>query len=233
MRFDQPLIHGRLIKRYKRFLADIVLDNGETVTAHCTNSGSMKSCLEDNAEVFISISPNPNRKLPYTWEMIKINGNWVGINTSNPNRIAFEILVSHWIDTLPRFTLLKREVKFDDSRFDIYGESLNQKWFFEVKNVTLKDGQYARFPDAVTIRGQKHLNTLNKAKAGGYHVAMLYIIQRTDVDIFAPAWSIDPAYAKELLKAFDAGVKLFAVQVNVTPECIEPLRLLPIDLTQE
>lgn len=233
MKFDQPLIHGRLIKRYKRFLADILLDNGNVVTAHCTNSGSMKSCLEENAEVFISPSSNPNRKLPYTWEMIRINNGWVGINTSNPNRIAYDILKNHWIDELPTFKTLIREVKYDDSRFDIYGETENQKWFFEVKNVTLKEGRFAQFPDAVTTRGQKHLSTLIKAKAEGYHVVMIYIIQRTDVDIFAPAWSIDPAYAKELIKAFDAGVKLFAVQVNVTPESIEPLKLLPIDLFQK
>lgn len=232
MTFDQPLIHGKLIARYKRFLADIMLDNGTTVTAHCTNSGSMKSCLEEHAEVYLSQSSNPNRKLPYTWEMIKINGNWVGINTSNPNRIAFEILESNWIDELPGFKTLRREVKYGDSRFDIYGETENHKWFFEVKNVTLKDGKFALFPDAVTTRGQKHLNTLIKAKAEGYHVSMLYIIQRTDVDFFAPAWNIDPAYAKELLKAFEAGVKLYAIQVAVTPESIEPLRLLPIELIQ-
>lgn len=233
MKFDHPLLHGRLVKRYKRFLADIQLDNGKVVTAHCTNSGSMKSCLEENAEVIISQSPNKNRKLPYTWEMIRINNGWVGINTSNPNKIAYEILKNHWIDELPNFKTLRREVKYGDSRFDIYGETDNQKWFFEVKNVTLKDGIYARFPDAVTTRGQKHLNTLIKAKAEGYHVAMLYIVQRTDVDIFAPAWSIDPAYAKELIKAFDAEVKLFALQVKVNPEGIEPLRLLPIDLSQK
>lgn len=233
MIFDYPLIHGRLIARYKRFLADIRLDDGTTVTAHCTNSGSMKSCLEEHAEVYLSQSLNPNRKLPYTWEMIKINGNWVGINTSNPNRIAFEILESNWIDELPGFKTLRREVNYGDSRFDIYGETENQKWFFEVKNVTLKDGKFALFPDAITTRGQKHLNTLIKAKAEGYHVSMLYIIQRTDVDIFAPAWNIDPAYAEELIKAFEAGVKLYAIQVAVTPESIEPLRLLPMELIQK
>jgi sugar fermentation stimulation protein A len=232
MTFPEPLIHGRLVKRYKRFLADILLDNGKVVTAHCTNSGSMKSCLEENAEVFISPSSNPNRKLPFTWEMIWINNGWVGINTSNPNRIAFEILKNQWIDELPNFKTIRREVKYGDSRFDILGDTDNQKWFFEVKNVTLKEGQFARFPDAVSIRGQKHLNALIKAKAEGYQVAMIYIIQRTDVDIFAPAWSIDPVYAKELIKAFNAGVKLFAVQVNVSPESIEPLRLLAIDLIQ-
>lgn len=232
MTFDQPLIHGRLILRYKRFLADIMLDNGTIVTAHCTNSGSMKSCLKEHAEVYLSQSLNPNRKLPYTWEMIKINGKWVGINTSNPNRIAYEILENNWIDELPSFKTLRREVKYGDSRFDIYGETETQKWYFEVKNVTLKEGKFALFPDAVTTRGQKHLNTLIKAKAEGYHVSMLYIIQRTDVDFFAPAWNIDPAYSEELIKAFEAGVKLYAIQVTVTPESIEPLRLLPIELIQ-
>lgn len=233
MIFHEPLIHGRLVKRYKRFLADIILDDGQQVTAHCTNSGSMKSCLEDNAEVYISRSPNPNRKLPYTWEMIKINGDWVGINTSHPNKIAFDILQSQWIKELPAFQHLKREVKYDDSRFDVYGESNGQKWFFEVKNVTLKDGNTARFPDAVTTRGQKHLQSLVKAKSNGYQVAMIYIIQRTDVDAFAPAWDIDTVYSNDLVKAINTGVKVFPLQVKVTPTSIEPLRLLTCNLVQE
>ena len=233
MTFKQPLTHGRLVRRYKRFMADIILDNGRTITAHCTNSGSMKSCLEENAEVYVSLSPNPNRKLPYTWEMIKINGDWVGINTLNPNKIAFELLKSQWVETLPKFKMLKTEVKFYDSRFDIYGESDTHKWFFEVKNVTLKDGRFARFPDAVTTRGHKHLQTLVKAKSQGYRVAMIYIVQRTDVDIFAPAWDIDPTYSMKLLNSIEAGLLVYPIQVKVTPNGIEPLKLLSIYLEQE
>ncbi len=230
MDFMQPLVHGKLIKRYKRFLADVVLDDGSLVTAHCTNSGSMKSCIEEDAEVYLSISPNPNRKLPYTWEMIKINGNWVGINTYNPNHIAAEILASGGISDLPAFDIIKREVKFDDSRFDLYAEANEQKFFFEVKNVTLKEGNVARFPDAVTTRGRKHLQTLIKAKAQGFEVAMIYIIQRVDVSTFGPAWNIDPDYSNELIRAVAAGVKLYPVQVQVSPHGIVPIMLLPIDL---
>lgn len=230
MNFTQTLVHGKLIKRYKRFLANVVLDNGNLVTAHCTNSGSMKSCLEEGAEVYMSISPNPNRKLPYTWEMIKINGNWVGINTSNPNRIAAEILTSNWLSDLPTFDIVKQEVKFEDSRFDLYAEAGERRFFFEVKNVTLKEGDFARFPDAITTRGRKHLQTLIKAKAEGFEVAMIYIIQRVDVSTFGPAWNIDPDYSNELTRAFAAGVRLYPVQVQVSPKGIEPLKLLPIEL---
>lgn len=232
MKFNQNLTHGKLVKRYKRFLADIILDDGTLVTAHCTNSGSMKSCLEPGAEVYLSKSSNPNRKLPYTWEMIKINGDWVGINTANPNRIAHEILAENWIKELPQFSLIKNEVKYVDSRFDLYAEAGNEKWFFEVKNVTLKDGNFARFPDAVTTRGLKHLHTLIKAKKQGYRVAMLYIVQRTDVNSFSPAWDIDPEYSIGLEYAISNGVKVYAIQVKVTPGGIEPLRLLPCKLKQ-
>lgn len=232
MKFNQNLTHGKLVKRYKRFLADIVLDEGTLVTAHCTNSGSMKSCLEPGAEVYLSKSSNPKRKLPYTWEMIRINGNWVGINTASPNRIAHEILTENWIKELPHFSLVKNEVKYGDSRFDLYAETENEKWFFEVKNVTLKDGNFARFPDAVTTRGLKHLHTLVSARKQGYQVVMLYIVQRTDVDAFAPAWDIDPEYSKGLEYAVNNGVKVYAIQVGVTPESIEPLRLLTCNMIE-
>ncbi|MCB9000551.1 MAG: DNA/RNA nuclease SfsA [Bacteroidales bacterium] len=230
MKFEQPLIHGNLVKRYKRFLTDITLDNGQLVTAHCTNSGSMKTCLEDDAEVYISKSANPNRKLPYTWEMIKINGNWVGINTFNPNKLALEILSEGWIKELPHFDFLKPEVKFGDSRFDVYGEAGSEKVFVEVKNVTYKDGIYARFPDAVTTRGLKHLHTLVEAKAQGYRTIMLYIIQRMDVEIFTPAWNIDSNYGKGLVEAHSKGVEIIPLQVKVTPKVIEPYKILPYSL---
>ena len=160
MKFENELIHGTLIKRYKRFLADVKLDDGSEITAHCTNSGSMKSCLENGAEVYLSPVNDPNRKTRFTWEMIKINGDWVGINTNNPNQLVYEAFLSNSVDGLDGYSTVKREVKFDDSRFDIYAENEHEKCFTEVKNVTLKEGKYALFPDAVTRRGQKHLKTL-------------------------------------------------------------------------
>ncbi len=212
------LVHGRLIKRYKRFLADVTLDDGEVVTAHCTNSGSMKSCLEEGAEVYLSPVNDPNRKTKFTWEMIMINGNWVGINTSVPNWLAFEFLKNNLISTLQGFTTLKREVTFGDSRFDIYAENGKEKCFIEVKNVTLKDGNYARSPDAQTTRGQKHLETLIRVKQSGIRAVMLYIVQRIDVSIFGPAWDIDPQYSSLLVKAQDNGVEIIPIQVKVSPQ---------------
>ncbi len=226
MKFNPPLIHGYLIKRYKRFLADIRLDDGSVVTSHCTNSGSMKSCLEEGAEVYLSPSTNPKRRTRFTWEMIKINGGWVGINTANPNRLAFEILKSNRFPQLSGYTTVKQEVCFQDSRFDIFAENSNEKCFIEVKNVTMRDESCARFPDAVTVRGQKHLETLVRAKKSGFRAVMLYIIQRCDVELFTPAFDIDPLYANKLTIARDNGVEIVPLQVRVAPGGIEPLSIL-------
>ena len=230
MIFPEKLVHGTLIKRYKRFLADVRLDDGTEIVAHCTNSGSMKSCLETGAEVYLTPVNDPKRKTKFTWEMIKINNNWVGINTGNPNRIAFETISAGMIKELEGYSTVKREVKFGDSRFDIFAENENEKCFVEVKNVTLKEGNYALFPDAVTIRGRKHLKTLIEVKQEGIRAVMLYIIQRIDVDIFAPAKEIDPLYAIALKQAVLAGVEVIAVQVKVTPFRIDLLRKLPVEL---
>ncbi|MGE4287328.1 MAG: DNA/RNA nuclease SfsA [Salinivirgaceae bacterium] len=220
MQFSTPLIHGKLIKRYKRFLADVLLDNGETVVAHCTNSGTMLSCLETGADVYLTPVNNPKRKTRFTWEMIRINQNWVGVNTSWPNALAYEAIKNQEIEKLKGYTLVKREVKFNDSRFDIYCENNREKCFVEVKNVTLKDGDMALFPDAVTTRGQKHLKTLIEVKKQGYRAVMLYIIQRSDVVGFAPARNVDPDYASALELVINNGVEIIAIQAKVTPESI-------------
>jgi sugar fermentation stimulation protein A len=230
MLFAKPLTHGRLIKRYKRFLADVLLDSGEVVTAHCTNSGSMKSCLEEGAEVFLSPVNDPNRKTRFTWEMIHIGDGWVGVNTSNPNKLAFEYVSKGVIPGIEGYTNVKREVTYGDSRFDLFAEKNGEKCFIEVKNVTLKDGMYARFPDAETKRGQKHLETLISVKREGMRAIMLYIVQRIDVEIFAPAWDIDPQYSETLVKAHANGVEVFPFQVKVSPEGIIPHKLLPYKL---
>ena len=230
MEFEKPLTHGRLIKRYKRFLADVKLDDGKEATAHCTNSGSMKSCIEEGAEVYMTPVNDPNRKTKFTWEMIKINGSWVGINTNVPNRLAFEAIQNGEIKKLADYDRIKREVTFENSRFDIYAENSKEKLFVEVKNVTLKDGNYALFPDAVTKRGKKHLEGLIRVKEQGMRAAMLYVIQRTDVEIFAPARSIDPEYSKTLAKAYENGVEVIPVQAKVTPEGINISKELPFEL---
>jgi len=230
MEFKEKLVHGTLIRRYKRFLADVILDDGTEVTAHCTNSGSMKSCLEDGAEVYLTPVNDPKRKTKFTWEMIKINGDWVGINTGNPNLLAYEAVSSGLIPGLRGYTTVKREVKFNDSRFDVYAENNDEQCFIEVKNVTMKEGKYARFPDAVTTRGQKHLKTLIEVKSMGIRAVMLYIIQRPDVEIFAPATAIDPDYSKLLKQAVKKGVEVIPMQARVTPEKIELVKQLPFEI---
>ncbi len=230
MIFKEKLIHGTLIRRYKRFLADIKLDNETEVVAHCTNSGSMKSCLENGAEVYLTPVYDAKRRTKFTWEMIKINGDWIGINTGNPNKLAFEAISAGTIPELAGYSTVKREVQFGDSRFDIFAENDNEKCFIEVKNVTMKEGKYALFPDSVTVRGQKHLKTLMEVKAAGMRAVMLYIIQRSDTEIFAPAIEIDPEYAKALKLAVIAGVEVIAMQAKVTPEKIELVRKLPVEI---
>ncbi len=230
MIFKEKLIHGTLIRRYKRFLADIKLDNETEVVAHCTNSGSMKSCLENGAEVFLTPVYDAKRRTKFTWEMIKINGDWIGINTGNPNKLAFEAISAGIIPELSGYSTVKREVQFGDSRFDIFAENDNEKCFIEVKNVTMKEGKYALFPDSVTVRGQKHLKTLMEVKAAGMRAVMLYIIPRSDTEIFAPAFEIDPEYAKALKLAVITGVEIIAMQAKVTPEKIELVRKLSVEI---
>ncbi len=232
MKFSQPLIPGKLIRRYKRFLTDVELENGEVVVAHCTNSGSMKSCIEEGAPVYLTPVNDPKRKTKFTWEMIYINNGWVGINTSIPNLLAYEWIKNGVIEPLKGYTNVKREVKFGDSRFDVYAENDAERCFIEVKNVTLKEDKWARFPDAVTSRGLKHLNTLVKVKEQGIRSVMLYIIQRMDVDIFGPARDIDLAYAEALKDACQKGVEIIPVQVKVTPASIDFWRILPFDLSR-
>ena len=230
MKFNTKLVHGTLLRRYKRFLADVKLDDGSTVLAHCTNSGAMTSCLENGAEVFLTPVNDPKRKTKFTWEMIKIDGSWVGINTGVPNILAYEAIKNHEIPGLDAYSTVRREVTFGDSRFDVFAENEREKCFVEVKNVTLKVGNYARFPDAVTTRGRKHLNTLMEVKQQNMRAVMLYIVQRTDVAIFAPAATIDPGYAQTLKIAIDSGVEVIAMQAKVTPHEIRLTHPLPVEI---
>ncbi len=230
MVFKEKLIHGRLIKRYKRFLADVELDDGTVVVAHCTNSGTMKSCLEKGAEVYLTPVNDPKRKTKFTWEMIKINDDWVGINTGIPNILAYEAILNNEIQGLQGYSKVQREVKFGDSRFDVYAENAKEKCFVEVKNVTLKEGKYALFPDAVTTRGQKHLKTLMQVKKEGMRAVMLYIVQRCDVEVFAPAKEIDPDYAAALKLAVENGVEVIVMQAKIKPEEIRLTNSLPVEI---
>jgi len=230
MKFETPLIKGTLLKRYKRFLSDIKLEDGSIVIAHCTNSGSMKTCIEENAPVYVSPAKDPKRKTKFTWEMIFINNGWIGINTGHPNKIVYEAVLNGEIEKLKGYTHVKREVKFEDSRFDVYAENDKEQCFIEVKNVSMKEGEWALFPDAVTTRGQKHLRTLMEVKKQGMRAVMVYIIQRADVSKFGPAKEVDPVYAATLKEAYENGVEIIPLIADVSPEEIKIKKEIPFFL---
>jgi sugar fermentation stimulation protein A len=217
MRFKSRLIRGALIQRYKRFLADVRLENGEIVTAHCTNTGSMMGCKEPGSSVYISRSDNLNRKLLYTWELIKTDGTWVGINTLHPNKLVPEAVQSGVIAELSGYLSIRREVKVSaHTRLDLCLEGPNGNCFIEVKNVTLAMNGTAAFPDAVSERGTKHLKALMRLKRQGHRAAIVFVIQRGDCSTFRPADEIDSEYGRWLRKAIKAGVEALPYRAKVT-----------------
>jgi sugar fermentation stimulation protein A len=232
MDFSKPLIPGILLKRYKRFLADIKLDSGEFITAHCPNSGSMKTCKEPGWKVLVSESDNPKRKLKYTWEMVHNGKCWIGINTQVPNKIASEAILNGTIPELSGYSDLKNEVKYGkNSRIDILLSGGKPDCYVEVKNVTLveEDGYY-KFPDAVTERGKKHLYEMLDMIKSRKRAVMLYVIQRSDGTIFKPAYDIDPVYGKSLKEVHQQGIEILAYRADVTPERIELTTRLEFEL---
>jgi len=222
MRFETPLIPGKLIKRYKRFLADIELESGEIITAHCPNSGSMKSCQTPGWKVMLSYHDNPKRKYQYTWEMVHNETCWIGINTGIPNQIVEESIKNKTIPALDGYTEIKREVRYgQNSRIDIFLKSDRQICYVEVKNVTLvEEDRFYSFPDSVTERGRKHLYELIEMVKQGHRAVMFYVIQRSDGTTFKPASHIDPAYAESLIEASEKGVEILVYQAEVSPESI-------------
>lgn len=219
MRFKSRLIRGTLVQRYKRFLADIRLDNGELVTAHCTNTGSMMGCKEPGSAVYISRSDNLNRKLAYTWEMIEIAGAWVGINTMQPNKLVPEAVEAGVIAELSGYATIRREVKVSaHTRLDLCLEGESGNCFVEVKNVTLAVDGTAAFPDSVSERGTKHLKELMRLKRQGHRAAVVFVIQRGDCETFRPADEIDSEYGKWLRRAVKAGVEALPYIAKVTPK---------------
>lgn len=235
MKFPDPLIPGRLVKRYKRFLTDVELADGSVVVAHCANSGSMLSVNEPGAEVWLSPARNPDRKLKFTWEMIRIGETLVGINTSLPNLIVSEAIEDGKVEELSGYASLRREVKYGkNSRIDILLEDDEKpKCYVEVKNTTMRrdlDGGPAEFPDAVTSRGAKHLAELSDMVAEGHRAVMFYLVQREDADAFTVAADIDPTYADELAKAMKAGVEVVCYACTLSPEEITVSRKLPVRL---
>ena len=217
-----PLIPGKLIKRYKRFLADIELTTGEIITAHCPNTGPMIGVCDPDSLVQVSRSNNPKRKLAYTWEMIRVNNTWVGVNTGLPNKVIKIALEQKLLPQLAtRYDSVRREVPYGKnkkSRIDFLLSKVDRPdIYLEVKNVTLTQGNLALFPDTITTRGQKHFQEL-MALIPDAKPVMLYFINRGDCDRFAPGDDYDPQYGKLLRDAIDLGVEILPLRFEITPQ---------------
>jgi len=210
------------VKRYKRFLADVILEDGREVTAHCPNSGRMIACSQPGRPVYLSQHDNPKRKLKYTWELIDMPASLVGVNTQLPNRLAAHAIASGQVQELTGYSDIQREVKVGEhSRLDICLQSPQKgTCYIEVKNCTLVENGVARFPDAVTARGRKHLMELERLTQSGHRAVMFFLIQRMDANVFQPADDIDPAYGEALRAAHAAGVEIVAYDVTINLESI-------------
>ncbi len=232
MKFTAPLIPGILLSRYKRFLADVKLEDGNIVTAHCPNSGSMKSCNTPGSRVYLSYHDKPSRQLKYTWELVEANQTWVGIHTGHPNKLVAEAVKENRIPELGGYTRIKPEVKFGKhSRIDLLLEGPDGICYVEIKNVTLVENGQARFPDAVTLRGQKHLKDLMKAVKLGHRAVIFFLVQREDAITFSPAEDIDPDYSQLLRQAVHhGGVEALVYRTYVSPLEIAIQNSLPLRL---
>ena len=212
------LIPGTLIQRYKRFLADVRLEDGSIVTAHTTNTGSMKTCWEPGDRVLLERAANPDRKLKFTWLAVERPGGWVGVETGMPNRVVAEAARRDALPGLAGLHSVRTEVKYgaENSRIDVVAlDGAGRQVFIEVKNTTLKDGDWALFPDAVTERGTKHLRELQAMVREGHRAAIAFFVHRADVDRFDAAREIDPAYAAELDRAAETGVAILPLPVRL------------------
>ncbi|MCH8863171.1 MAG: DNA/RNA nuclease SfsA [Proteobacteria bacterium] len=234
MTFEKPLTRATLVRRYKRFLADVTLESGEMVVAHCANSGSMMGLCDPGATVWLSPNQNPKAKLDWRWELVEVNNTLVGINTARPNRIVEAAIEAHEIPELTGYETLRREVKYgENSRIDLLLEEplaadAPGLCYVEVKNVTLRRGKEAEFPDAVTARGTKHLRELANMVREGHRAVMFYLVQRGDCQVFTIAGDIDPAYAEALNEAIEAGVEALCYACAVTTRDIRIARPLPL-----
>ena len=235
MHFSPALEEGRLIRRYKRFLADIETVHGELLTIHCPNTGSMLNCMAEGARVWFLRNNDPKRKLPATWELVETpQGRLACVNTARANPLVEEALRAGVIEELAGFTALKREVAYgvENSRVDFRLDYSSGPAFVEVKSVTLGFGEtaVAAFPDAVTQRGARHLRELAALARDGVRAVQLYCVNLSGVEAVRPASEIDPVYANALRDAVEAGVEVLAYGVEVSPEEIRLVRRLPVVL---
>ncbi len=240
--FPTPIITARFVKREKRFLAHMVLADGSRVIAHCPNTGTMRTCLLPGAKTLLWDSANPERKYPLSWKAIEIDGVWIGVDTLLPNRLAQAAIASGFIEELSVYDEIERERTISKgTRIDLVLHSdAAPTCAVEVKNVTLVEDGVARFPDAVTTRGLKHLEELMRWRAGkltgGFadnkpqRAAMVYVVQRGDATRFRPADDIDPVYGAKLREAAASGVEVYALSTEVSPEGVRATGLLPVSL---
>ena len=231
MRFPTPLVPGRLVERYQRFFADVRLDDGRLVTAHCPNSGRLLGCKEPGSPVYVSHHADPGRRLDWTWEMVRVGRTWVGINTLWSNRLVVEAIQDGTLGELQGYARIRREVRVSPrSRLDLLLEGRKGCCWVEVKNVTFRVGGFAAFPDAVTERGRKHVRELIRLARRGQRAALVFVIQRGDCAAFRPAYEIDPEHGRWLRRAVDAGVEVLPYQARVTPRAISLTRRLDLVL---
>lgn len=232
MKFEQQLLVGTLIKRYKRFLADVQLADGSELTVHTPNTGSMMGCCTPGSRVWLSDSGNPDRKYRHSWEMVEsLPGVITGINTHLANKLVQEAINTGVITELQGYDSMRAEVKYgrENSRIDILLESAGRSCcFVEVKNVTLVDNNTAYFPDAVSKRGTRHLRELEQIVRDGQRGVILFCIQRNDAREFRPADHIDAEYGKQLRDSIAAGVEALAYQALLTPSEIRLVERLPV-----
>lgn len=228
-----PMIKGRLVKRYKRFLADVQLENQEIVTAHCPNSGSMKGCAIPGSPVWISTSDNPRRKLKYTWELIQTKDSMIGVNTQIPNKLVKSSVEAGLVEELAGFSKVRAEIRTSEhTRLDLMLEDEEGKaCYVEIKNCTLVEDGVAMFPDAVTTRGQKHLDELVRLKKEGHRAVIFYLIQRMDAKVFTPAALIDQDYAIKLKRAADQGVEILTRDTWIDTQSICLRQSVPVKLS--
>jgi len=222
MNFNETLISGEFIKRYKRFFVDIKMGNN-TITAHCPNTGSMMGLLKKGNKVWFSRSDNPKRKLKYTLQIFENQNSKIGINTHLTNKIVFDALKKRSIKNFIKVDDIKQEVKFgENTRFDFLLTEKTKKTFIEVKNVTLsRKNKIAEFPDAITSRGLKHIEELLRAKQKGFEIYLLFVIQRNDCSKFQLAKDIDPEYCEFLIKAVKKNLKILCYDCKFSPKGIK------------
>lgn len=250
MRFAE-LIEGRFVRRYKRFFVDVELDDGSTVVAHCPNTGTLLGCLEEGAPVLLQPADNPARKLRFTWKAIQLDGGWVGVDTGVAVPLVEEAIAAGLPAELSGYPRCLREVRYGRegrSRIDLLlsrggtepapakkgrARALpegDERVYVEVKNTTLVRDGVAAFPDAVTTRGQKHLEELADVVSQGHRAAMVYCVQREDAERFEPATDIDPEYARLLERALAAGVEAYALSAQIGKGGVTLHRVLPFSL---